>query len=377
MRALLAAYALFSVGAGVMLFYLPLHLFSLGGSLFDVALITTIPALVSMVFSGVWGKLSDELKTRKLFIIIGMAAMSAFFLSMLVLKTKSSLLMSLAGFTVLTCATEPAIQAYVTSLLPKARGAAAGKVNAYNYAGIAAAALFGGFIYDWFGFGTVTLLAAVAGMAGVALMIGVREDAKRTFQTRRAETTRRGLGGVLFGGLLALYVFMFIFMVGGSAFGPMASVYLVQLGNSRTVYGIFTFLSFIVGGLVSTRVGGLVDKYGSGNVLLLAALAYIAQFMAVYSVKAPLPALIAWSFPIYLLGWIAAMAAVAEGTSSGNRGTGMGLLTSSKNFGMVAGSLAGGVIAGASGGVGTVLLFSTLTSALAAMIVVFRFRRRF
>lgn len=376
MRALLAAYALFSVGAGVLLFYLPLHLFSLGGSLFDVALITTIPAIVSMVFSGVWGNLSDKLKTRKLFIIIGMVGMSGFFLSMLVLKTKSSLLMSLAGFTVLTCATEPAIQAYVTSLLPKdKRGAAAGKVNAYNYAGIAAAALFGGFIYDWFGFGTVTLFAAVAGMAGVALMRGVREDAKRTLQTRRAETTMRGLSGVLFGGLLALYVFMFIFMVGGSAFGPMASVYLVQLGNSRTVYGIFTFLSFIVGGLVSTRVGGLVDKYGSGNVLLLAALAYIAQFMAVYSVKAPLPALIAWSFPIYLLGWIAAMAAVAEGTSIGNRGTGMGLLTSSKNFGMVAGSLVGGMIAGASGGVGTVLLFSTLTSALAAIIVVFRFRR--
>lgn len=35
MKRLFAAYALFSIGAGVMLFYLPLHLFSLGGSLLD------------------------------------------------------------------------------------------------------------------------------------------------------------------------------------------------------------------------------------------------------------------------------------------------------------------------------------------------------
>lgn len=375
MRALLAAYALFSIGAGVLLFYLPLHLFSLGGSLFDVALLITIPAVVSILFSGVWGRLSDVMRTRKGFIIIGMVSISAFMflLTTAMLQSTTGVLLALAAFTILTCATEPAVQAYATSYSPSAKkGEAAGRVNASNYSGIAASALVGGFVYDLFGFDAVALLAAAAGMAGAALMFGVREDKwpllRRTRQPAVAARVSAPIN--VLGTLFTLYVFMFIFMVGGSAFGPLASVYLVQLGNSRTVYGIFTFLSFMVGGLVSTRIGSLADRFGGRKMLLLAALAYVVQFALVYYVKEPLPALIAWSFPIYLIGWIAAMSVVAESTPPSGRGFGMGLLTSSKNVGMVAGSLAGGGLAVTGGaGIGNVLVFSASANALGALFV--------
>lgn len=375
MDRLFAAYALFSIGAGVMLFYLPLHLFSLGGSMLEVALLTTIPAIVSMIFSGVWGKLSDKLKTRKLFMILGMAAMSAFFLSMLVLKTKFLLLLSLAGFTVLTCATEPAIQAYVTSLSPKKKGSAAGRLNAYNYAGIAAAALFGGFLYDSFGFPSLATLSALSAAAATFIvLVGFKEKiimiaAPPSGHTPTTESkTTTGFRRVIMR-LFPVYLFVFLFIVAMAAFGPIASVYLTQLGNSRTVYGIAAFLSFVVGGLVSQKIGRMADSHGRKSMLLAGGLAYVAVFAFLYFVKSPpLLPLLAWSIPLYPLGWIAATALVGDRTKENDRGVGMGLLNSFKNVGLVAGSLAGGMIA--VGGVGNVFVFAAMVSAMAALLAV-------
>lgn len=371
MRTLLAAYALFSIGAGVMLFYLPLHLFSLGGSLFDVALLTTISALVSALLSGVWGRVSDLMRTRKPFIVGGMAAMSLFFLSLLLaIRTKTGVLLALGMATAFTCVTEPAIQAYLTSVLPKEKGRAAGRMNAYNYAGISASALFGGFLYDRFGFSPLAALSALsAAAATLILLLGFREKPGLFPVNNGRSTPKAGNMWRVIARLFPLYLYVFLFIVGMSTFGPISPVYLVGLGNSRSVYGIACFLSFVGAGLVSQKIGRMADSHGRKMLLIAGGLSYVAVFAFVYFVKSPpsLP-LIAWSIPLYPLGWIAATALVGDKTKGEDRGAGMGLLNSFKNVGLVTGSLAGGILA--AGGVGNVLVFAAIVSAMAALLAV-------
>ncbi len=375
MRALLAAYALFSVGAGVLLFYLPLHLFSLGGSLLEVALLTTISALVSALMSGAWGRLSDSVGKRKPFMIAGMAAMSLFFISLLAIGTKMGVLLALAAATALTCATEPSIQAYVTSLSPKEKGSAAGRLNAYNYAGISASALLGGFLYDSFGFSSLAILSALSAAAATLILLASFKEKiiiAAPSSARHAPIAESrpatGFWRVIMR-LFPVYLFVFMFILAMAAFGPIASVYLTQLGNSRTVYGIAAFLSFVVGGLVSQKLGRMTDRHGRKIMLLAGGLAYAAVFVFLYFVKAPLPALLAWSVPIYPLGWIASMAVVGDGTREKDRGVGMGLLNSFKSLGLIAGSLAGGFLAGF--GVESVLVFAMTVSAVCSLLALF------
>lgn len=374
MRALLAAYALFSIGAGVMLLYLPLHLFSLGGSLFDVALLTTISALVSALLSGVWGRVSDSVGKRKPFIIAGMAAMSLFFISLLVIGTKTGVLLALTAVTAFTCATEPGIQAYITSLLRNEKGAAAGMMNAYNYVGISTSALFGGFLYDHFGFSPLAMLSALsAAAATIILLFGFREKliVKTTKFRRNSFSGSGGIGGGVrrvITRLFPIYLYVFLVIVGMATFGPLSAVYLIQLGNSRTIYGITCFVSFMGAGLVSQRIGRLTDRHGRKIMLLAGGVAYSAVFIFLYFVKSPLLSLFAWSVPLYPPGWIASTAVVGDRTTENERGLGMGLLNSFKNVGLITGSLAGGVLAVA--GIGNVLVFAAIASTMAVLLAI-------
>jgi MFS family permease len=306
-----------------------------------------LPAIIIMVMTNVWGSLSDRLRKRKMFMVIGFIGYaSTFFIYAFVVDISQYLLVAIIG-AAFSSAALPMGQAHLTTNATN-KGERLGYFVAAQSAGWFCGALFSGALYDIIGMRVLFIIAAILSIgatASSALLIHdipfneVDKSIKHGF--------RELLGKPVMSRLTAAVVFSQIGMNAISAF--LAIMIVDELGHGNTSYLAFVGLAnsgaTFIAILITGYVGKIVDRRGPVKVLILAYASYTTFAFLFGIVSDPLVASIMWALPIYPLSATATSALAAQISGDDERGRAMSLIYGAQNAGGWIGPLIGGIFA--------------------------------
>jgi MFS family permease len=366
-----------TLGLGMVVPVLPLYARDLGATGAQIGLTYSTFAATQLVVSPFAGRLADRFGRRP-FLIAGllayMAAALGWYLTSSIEATLALRALSGVGAGLLFSVAF----AYVGELAPRGQeGRYMGTFGLFDFLGFGMGPLIGGVIRDLWGLDVVFLaMAAVmaAGAVAIAVLLPARpratapassatatqDDITSTSNTSEeaaeaAATTGRGLGRPLpWGTVLRDRQIQALFAAGTSfslAFGtafPFAAVYLEdEIGASATLVGVAFAAQEFTGGVLQPAVGWLADRVSRRAMVVggavLVAIGYVAtSFTTTYAIF-----LLAFAIGPGLGGAANRVATQAMNVEVGRRvglATAMGLASASFAFGILVGSLLGGVV---------------------------------
>ncbi|MHA1582789.1 MAG: MFS transporter [Candidatus Baldrarchaeia archaeon] len=124
--------------------FMPIYIFIKGASLVLIGAVCSLPSLVSMTASPLWGHLSDKIGKRKPFIILGLFTSGLLSLLYAVLRNPFHFLLATIFVTVFNAASLPTSYAFLSEHV-EMKGEGVGKYEAYTSIGWFAGSLVGGF----------------------------------------------------------------------------------------------------------------------------------------------------------------------------------------------------------------------------------------
>jgi MFS family permease len=346
------AYLLINVGIGMAWPYLPNLIKFLGGGVLAVGMLSILFNITSTVGQFFWGRESDKMGKRKVFVLFGVLSIGIFFL---LIGFASSVLMvlllrTLQGFFV--SSQTPAISALVSEF-SKEVGSGFAFFNAFSQVGFMLGNFVGGFVSSHFPIKYVYYFSSIPIFLGLAILFFLKEEKKnpedlrmlmryyrpgRTFfrWDQAKAFVKRNRNITLFSASI------FISMIGsGMVYAYLSLLVGMRFGSSwvGTYFGI--------DGLISIPLififGHLADKYGSKPILIYGLIGYMATFFLYYS---------ATSIPILIIAAIisgskwssyfnSANTYVSRMSMKSERATALGLMNSSMALGWVVGPLLG------------------------------------
>ncbi len=305
------------------------------------------PAIVIMIMTNVWGSLSDRLKKRKMFMIIGFVGYaSTFFLYAYVSDILQYLIVAVVG-AAFSSAALPMGQAHLTTNAPN-KGERLGYFVAAQSAGWFCGALFSGAFYDIIGMRALFIVASALSLGATASSAALIHDIpfneidqsiKRGFRelVRKPGMSRLTAAVALSQiGMNAISAFFAIMIVDELGHGDTSYLAFVGLANSGA-----TFIAILVTG----KIGKIVDKSGPVKVLIIAYASYVTFSFLFGIVTDPVIAVFMWALPIYPLSATATTALAAQISGEDERGRAMSLIYGAQNAGGWIGPLLGGFFA--------------------------------
>lgn len=305
------------------------------------------PAIVIMIMTNVWGSLSDRIKKRKIFMVIGFLGYAVtFFVYAFVLDIIQYVVVALIG-ACFSSAALPMGQAHLTTNATN-KGERLGYFVAAQSAGWFAGALFSGAFYDPIGMRLLFIIAAALSLGATASSILLIQDIpfneielplKGSFQAllRRPRMSRLTAAVALSQiGMNAISAFVAIMIVDELGGGNTSFLVYVGLSNSGA-----TFIAILVTG----QVGKIVDRSGPVKVLIVAYASYTTFAFLFGIVTNPIIAAILWALPIYPLSSTATSALAAQISGEEERGRAMSLIYGAQNAGGWIGPFVGGFFA--------------------------------
>jgi MFS family permease len=305
------------------------------------------PAVVIMIMTNVWGSLSDRLRKRKVFMIIGFLGYAATFLVYaFVVDIIQYVVVAVIG-ACFSSAALPMGQAHLTTNATN-KGERLGYFVAAQSAGWFAGALFSGAFYDPIGMRSLFIIAAALSLGATASSLVLIQDIpfneiglpfKGSFQAllRKPRMSRLTAAVALSQiGMNAISAFVAIMIVDELGGGNTSFLVYVGLANSGA-----TFIAILVTG----QVGKIVDRSGPVKVLIVAYASYTAFAFLFGIVTNPIIAAILWALPIYPLSSTATSALAAQISGEEERGRAMSLIYGAQNAGGWIGPLVGGFFA--------------------------------
>jgi len=301
------------------------------------------PALVVMIATNVWGSLSDRIKRRKPFMVIGfLGYASTFFFYSMVTDVLQFVLVGVLG-AVFSSAALPMGQAHLTTKTDR-KGERLGFFLAAQSGGWFFGALSSGLLIDIIGMRSLFILGAALGIVATASCVIYIRDIP--FETKERERGKGFRELLRIPGMTRLVGAVGLSQIGMNSVSYVMAIIIVdELGGLTAYVGFANSGATIIAVLITGYIGRIVDRKGPVKVLIAAFASYAVFAMAFAMVTDPITASILWAFPIYPLSSTATSALAAYITSEDERGRAMSLVYGAQNAGGFAGPVIGGLFA--------------------------------
>jgi DHA1 family multidrug resistance protein-like MFS transporter len=332
---------------GISTSMMTLYIHELGGSPFEVSLVFSVFAGISILCYSFWGSFSDNIGKRKRFIIFGMAGLLPIYL-LIATQQNILLLILLRGSTaIFKGAVVPTLYALVTDISPPQYvGTNIGILGSVEMAGWAIGPVIGGLLADSYGFPLLWVFVGISCFVGALLFLVGGDDPANLQRSPR---------GSVFGGLsdrsllsqiAVLLVTLGIFLFGFSLLGPNMNVYLYEaLHLSRTLVGVLTFLGGGVTMVLQPFIGSWSDSIGRKPFLILsAATLALGNFTLFIATDFPLALLSQILIRNYSAFLVIASAYIADVVPAEKKSTALGLQNSIGGLSRSIGAIVGGLI---------------------------------
>jgi MFS transporter, DHA1 family, multidrug resistance protein len=343
-------FALFATitGVGIVVPLLPVYAHDLGAGGLYIALIFSAFSLSRTCFLPFFGKASDK-KGRKPFIIAGLLAYAFISLAFILSNNIETLIAIRFVQGIASAMIMPVTQAYVGDITPAGKeGFSMGIFNISVFLGLSIGPLAGGFINDHYSlnaaFGCMGLFAFIAFAFALIFLPPTRHE--RAISRDRIPATwnillkDRNVSGLIF------FRFAYTACIGIIwSFLPIFAESEFFLTSSSI--GILVMLGVFISGLLQTPMGYLADRFSRK------AMGVFGGLLTCYAILS-----LGWAHGFYdmflanvlfgLGGGISMPAvtalAIAEGNKADSMGSVMGLFTMGHSLGMLAGSMAAGLM---------------------------------
>jgi len=341
------------VGFGIILPLLPFYATSMGASPLDVGLIMASYSLMQLIFSPVWGSLSDRYGRRPL-LILGLFGSAISYVVFGLASTIGVLLASrlIAG---IMGANVPVAQAIIAdSTSPERRARGMGLLGAAFGLGFIFGPAIGGTLSHWWGYSAPGFAAAaLTGINAIAAVFFLPESLPRNRRTSggrgwsalrdRIKATQR----VAHRPHLSQPIVVIMLMTWGFAgFTVTFPLFLDKPLGLSAAYagGLFAYVGLISAIIQGRLIGPLVERFGEKNVAGAGGTLLAAGFatMAVFPALGPLFGALA----LVGLGWGCVIPSlhsiVSRRAAAGEQGEVLGVNQSAASAGRVIGPVAAG-----------------------------------
>ncbi|MHA1930419.1 MAG: MFS transporter, partial [Candidatus Thorarchaeota archaeon] len=314
-------------------------------------IIWSISPLVMMITMGFWGSLSDRIRKRKPFMLLGFLGYGATFLfSSFVTDGFQYFIVLLIG-SIFAASAVPVGQAYLTSNTEK-KGERIGYYMVAASTGWFFGALMSGFLYGIIGMFVIYRIAAVICVGAIVICaVFVRElddpeiEILDSPPTIPAVTTARNSRDVILNpGMLGLAFAVVMSAIGINAIASVMSIVIVdELGGPQFYVGLANATATLSAVIITGYLGKKIDQRGPAGVLISAYLLYVIFSIGFGTATDPIVATAFFALPIYALSNTAAIAFGAILSSDADRGKAMGIINGAQNAGGAFGPIIGGL----------------------------------
>ena len=340
------------IGFGIVLPLLPFYATSMGASPLEVGLIMAAYSLMQLIFSPVWGSLSDKYGRRPI-LLIGLFGSSLSYVVFGLAETLAVLLLSRVVAGVMG-ANVPVAQAIIAdSTSPERRARGMGLIGAAFGLGFIFGPAIGGFLSQWGYAAPGFAAAAVAGVNAVAAVFFLPE----TLPAGRRSRSRAGWGALVDRLKASVRVarrselrrpigVLFLMTWGFAGFTVTFPLFLDEpLGLSAAhAGGLFAYVGLVSAIIQGRMIGPLVERHGerkvaaAGGVLLASGFSMIAAFPSLWPLFGALALVgLGWGCVIPSLQSI-----ISRRAEPGEQGEVLGVNQSAASAGRVIGPVAAG-----------------------------------
>jgi len=234
----------------------------LGANLVQVGLLNALPMVASSVTQPYWGRLSDRIGKRKLFIILGEAIAGIAYLLMMKLSEVWYLIL---GLTILEGFWSMSNVAWSTLIIdvtkPSERGRVMGYLNTIGVGGMALGVFAAGIMYDAIGFTLNFILSAVMMFVSAVIVWAWIDDRKTTIEpfVKLDLEPKEGVGDLPMLKMLMLTNSLSMFGINGLR--QLMMIYMGSgLGFSGTLIGTVSAIGNVTNLVLGMPVGYLSDR---------------------------------------------------------------------------------------------------------------------
>jgi len=342
--------------------FVPVLAQSIGANMIEIGIIGATYFIVSTPMMYILGRLSDYQDLRRRIIFFGflIATFVYFLLSISNSTLQLIILMALLGIS--TSAYLPSMLALVSEEASKIKtGLKMGFYTGSISAGFGVGGIVGGLIGDILGLSAVFLFCGIVlafSTMVVFLILEIMGTKKEIYDYSKLKRRKKDLSlkipsfkeitnsQFVMTGMLALFIAIFLRNFGYRGLTNFLSLYLLDLGASKSLMGMILSLNFILQFFLMPSAGWISDRLGR-KITISAGMIGSSVAMFLYSIilnpyeAIPIQFLVALSWSMILAS---AYAYVADFAPKNRRGGSMGLLRTSQDLGGAIGPPIAGVL---------------------------------
>lgn len=351
-----------SFGFMISYIFVPVLAQSIGANMIEIGIIGATYFIVSTPMMYILGRLSDYQDLRRRIIFFGflIATFVYFLLSISNSTLQLIILMALLGIS--TSAYLPSMLALVSEEASKIKtGLKMGFYTGSISAGFGVGGIVGGLIGDILGLSAVFLFCGIVlafSTMVVFLILEIMGTKKEIYDYSKLKRRKKDLSlkipsfkeitnsQFVMTGMLALFIAIFLRNFGYRGLTNFLSLYLLDLGASKSLMGMILSLNFILQFFLMPSAGWISDRLGR-KITISAGMIGSSVAMFLYSIilnpyeAIPIQFLVALSWSMILAS---AYAYVADFAPKNRRGGSMGLLRTSQDLGGAIGPPIAGVL---------------------------------